>query len=153
MRPGPKPSPTTLKLVRGNPGKRPLSKDEPILPVKLPTCPAGFDDRRRQAWSDLAQELLSMKVLTEADGVALERAATFLARAREADDHLQAEGQLLVSKRGGLYVSPWAGISSNVEKKLWNALAAFGMTPSDRSRVHASKPDEASGYEQSRKRR
>jgi phage terminase small subunit len=29
---GPKPQPTALKLIKGNPGKRPLKKDEPTLP-------------------------------------------------------------------------------------------------------------------------
>jgi P27 family predicted phage terminase small subunit len=153
MRPGPKPTPTTLKLVRNNPGKRKLPENEPRLPRQLPTCPERFDETRRRAWSDLAQELLGMGVLTAADGIALELAASLLARYREADEHLQAEKQILTSKEGGLYQSPWGGLSSNLEKKLWNALAAFGMSPADRSRVQVSAPPAESAYEQARKKK
>ncbi len=137
---GPKRKPTALKLVAGNPGHRKLPKNEPKLAPQLPLCPASFDSserglRRRRAWSNLAQILLGMRVLTVADAIALEIAAIDLARVREADEHLQAEGEMLKSKRGGLYVNPWAGVLANAEKKLWNALACFGMTPADRSKV------------------
>ena len=152
MKPGPKPTPTTLKLVRNNPGKRKLPANEPRLSPQLPPCPERFDERRRGAWSYLAKELIGMGVLTSADGVALELAASLLARYREADEHLQAEGQIMTSKEGGLYQSPWGGLSSNLEKKLWNALAAFGMSPADRSRVQVSAPPAESDYEKSRKR-
>jgi P27 family predicted phage terminase small subunit len=137
---GPKRKPTALKLVSGNPGHRKLPKNEPKLAPQLPACPTSFDDsergmRRRRAWSDLAQILLGMRVLTVADAIALEIAAIDLARVREADEHLQVEGEMRKSKRGTEYVNPWTGVLANAEKKLWNALACFGMTPADRSKV------------------
>ncbi|MCL5994484.1 MAG: hypothetical protein M1546_00320, partial [Chloroflexi bacterium] len=36
---GPAPKPTALKVLAGNPGKRPLNGSEPQYPTELPTCP------------------------------------------------------------------------------------------------------------------
>ena len=41
---GPKHTPTKLKLLKGNPGKRgPLNKDEPEPEVRLPNPPSHLD--------------------------------------------------------------------------------------------------------------
>ena len=34
---GRKPTPTNLKVLKGNPGRRPLNKDEPVPDVRLPS--------------------------------------------------------------------------------------------------------------------
>ena len=41
-KPGPKPKPTHLKIITGNPGKRPLNHDEPEVIEPLGTPPAGW---------------------------------------------------------------------------------------------------------------
>lgn len=38
---GRKPKPTELKLLEGNPAKRPLNKNEPNPEKKAPRCPTG----------------------------------------------------------------------------------------------------------------
>jgi hypothetical protein len=40
--PGPRPTPTHLQLLRGNPSKRPLNKGEPVpdIPAAVPEPPA-----------------------------------------------------------------------------------------------------------------
>ncbi len=68
---GPAPEPTALKLHRGNPGKRPLNQWEPQpLPVP-PACPAHLDADAKKEWRRLVKILMRMRVLTEADGMAL----------------------------------------------------------------------------------
>ncbi len=39
MRRGRKPKPTRLKLLQGNPGKRPIERDALEPPVEIPPCP------------------------------------------------------------------------------------------------------------------
>jgi hypothetical protein len=46
---GPAPEPTALKLLRGNPGKRPLNTLEPKPPTgKRPHCLAHLDEVARK---------------------------------------------------------------------------------------------------------
>jgi hypothetical protein len=43
---GRKPTPTTLKLMAGNPGKRPLNRHEPKPVTSIPHLPSAFDADR-----------------------------------------------------------------------------------------------------------
>src|SRR5690349_4031719 len=42
--------PTTLKLLRGNPGKRPLNAREPMPKAPLADPPDWFSDEQRASW-------------------------------------------------------------------------------------------------------
>lgn len=41
---GRKPKPTAMKMLEGNPGKRPLNLKEPVPEKKLPKCPDWLED-------------------------------------------------------------------------------------------------------------
>ncbi|MEO0035368.1 MAG: hypothetical protein RLZZ501_1391, partial [Pseudomonadota bacterium] len=62
---GRRPTPTHLKLVRGNPGKRPLNEAEPTPARALPSPPAHMSDEAKVAWGRMATLLDQMGVLTE----------------------------------------------------------------------------------------
>ncbi len=47
---GRKPTPTRLKLLRNNPGKRPLNPDEPQPEATLPEPPAHLSDEAKCEW-------------------------------------------------------------------------------------------------------
>ena len=83
---GPKPQPTRLRLLRGNPGGRPLPKDEPqprrVMPPGIAPAadqiaadaflpPGPADETMLKIWRDLVATTSRMGVLTEADGLAL----------------------------------------------------------------------------------
>jgi len=63
-----KPKPTKLKIVEGNPGKRPLPKNEPEPKVVAPPMPKTLDKYSKKAWKRLEPILLRNGLLTEADG-------------------------------------------------------------------------------------
>ena len=90
---GRKPSPTQLKLVRGNPGKRPIrAAGEPKPGHTLPEAPVHLSARAKAAWGQIAPILSRMGVLTEADAVALELLCEAYADYSEARDELRAFG-------------------------------------------------------------
>src|SRR5688500_13426098 len=64
---GRKPTPTHLKLVRGNPGKRPLNASEPAPLLTLPTPPAELSADARVEWERVAVELHRIGVLSGID--------------------------------------------------------------------------------------
>lgn len=62
------PVPTALKLLRGNPGKRPLPSGEPRPAAVEPQMPGYLDPIARREWKRTAPRLVRLGLLTEADG-------------------------------------------------------------------------------------
>ena len=53
----PRPKPTHLKVVSGNPGKRKINKAEPKPKREIPSCPAHLDDVSKVAWGRMCDPL------------------------------------------------------------------------------------------------
>ena len=64
---GRKPKPTALKLLEGNPGKRPINEHEPIPPKGTVKCPTWLEPEAKKERKRLAPSLEAMGVLTQAD--------------------------------------------------------------------------------------
>ena len=58
--PGPPPTPTNLKLLRGNPGKRKLNTNEPDPAPAIPPCPGHLDKVAKKEWRRISKELLAL---------------------------------------------------------------------------------------------
>lgn len=63
-----RPKPTALKVIEGNPGKRPLPENEPKPMPKAPRMPRNLDKRAKETWKRLAPKLERMGLLCETDG-------------------------------------------------------------------------------------
>jgi len=63
-KPGTKPKPTALKVLEGNPGKRPLNENEPKPEPKAPVCPKWLDNYAHKVWERLAPVLKQMGLLS-----------------------------------------------------------------------------------------
>lgn len=59
---------TSLKVLEGNRGKRPLPDSEPKPNPKAPKCPAWLDSTAKSTWKSLAPKLVRIGLLTEIDG-------------------------------------------------------------------------------------
>ena len=68
---GRKPKPTHLKVLEGNPGRRPINGAEPKPAGDLPTCPAHLGPSAKAEWKRLARDLNRIGLLTMADRAAL----------------------------------------------------------------------------------
>lgn len=64
---GRRPKPTLLKLVTGNPGKRPLPESEPTPPDGEIVRPRFLKYRAKELWEDRAPIYIAMGTLTLAD--------------------------------------------------------------------------------------
>lgn len=71
---GPKTKPTALKVLEGNPGKRPLPENEPKPRPIPPKCPTWLNSDAKKMWKRLAPELERMGLLTIVDGEAFSAA-------------------------------------------------------------------------------
>ena len=63
MAKGRKPTPTHLRVLRGNPSGRPLNKAEPEFAADVPLRPpAHLDAEAKRCWKRLAPELVRLKL-------------------------------------------------------------------------------------------
>lgn len=111
MQRGPRPKPTALKLVQGNPGKRPLPENEPqvIEPVGGP--PADWAPEAKALWWEIVNSAPAT-VLTAADRALVEIAVRLLATLRS---------------------SP--AVNPQIAAQLRTCLNEMGMSPGSRARL------------------
>lgn len=132
MKVGRKSKPTALKLLQGNPGKRPLNPDEPKPEVvETLDCPAFFDDARRKVWSDICKILADVKMLAISDCFPLERYVDSLVLWRELAAQLQIVSDFTERKPLLLHYRQLSQILLRIETE-------FGLTPSSRSGLTAA---------------
>jgi P27 family predicted phage terminase small subunit len=136
---GRKPKPTTLKLLSGAQPCR-INAGEPLLPAGRPLAPEHLDQVAREEWDRIAARLESMGVLTEADGAALAIYCVAYSRWIEARRAIDAHGLVIETSLGGVKPNPAVSIASACESTMGRILAAFGLTPADRSKVKAAGP-------------
>jgi len=133
---GPKPKPTALKVLQGNPGKRALPKGEPKPDAeRLPSAPRWLSDEARREWKRIAPRLHRLGLLTELDGLALAMLCETLAQYVAAKEIVEREGLLAVSDKGNSYQNPATGLMTQARGELLKWAREFGMTPSARSRI------------------
>ena len=130
---GPKPKPTEIKRLQGNPGKRALNGDEPKpqLPVKRPR---GLAAPVRKVWDEVAPDLERARVLTGWDAFSLRLMAEHYTIAIEAVTQLRTDG-LTVEGRDGPKKNPAATVFKENAVAAVRVMTEFGMTPSSRSRL------------------
>ena len=64
---GPKPTPTRLKVLRGNPGQRPLPGREPQVPAVVPDPPTWLEGEALTKWHEVSTNMAGLGILTRLD--------------------------------------------------------------------------------------
>lgn len=143
---GRRPTPTELKLVRGNPGKRPINKNEPQPARRIPSAPVHLASEGQVAWGRLTVLLDRMGVLTEADGFALERLCDCYAEILTLRELIDAQGRTYetTSTQGEsvLKANPAVAMLADVDRRFKSYLVEFGLTPAARSKVQVKEHDD-----------
>jgi P27 family predicted phage terminase small subunit len=141
---GPPPKPTVIRKAEGNPGKRPFNEREPQPAVVRPRMPKHLNDLAKKEWKRLCPLLERMRVLTEADGIALANLCFDYATLVQAQESLTKTGLLSKSGRSGMiHQSPLLNVVAVTTDRVTRALREFGLTPASRSRIQMT--DESVG--------
>jgi len=135
---GRKPTPTRLKLLHGNPGKRPLNENEPQPAPRLPSAPAHLSKEARKEWRRSGHLLLEMGLITDLDRAAFAAYCQSWSRWVEAEEALKTYGMMLRGPNNLPVRSPYLQVANQAMDQLRGLLSDFGMSPSSRSRVSAS---------------
>lgn len=141
MRPGPAPKPSEIKRLAGNPGKRPINEREPEVraPDRLPNAPRFLSKEAQKEWRRIGRFLLAAGLFAEVDFAALALYCAAWARWIDAESGLESSGGpvLVSAETGNLYRNPWIDISNKAQEQIRRAIAEFGLSPAQRSRVVA----------------
>jgi P27 family predicted phage terminase small subunit len=135
-------TPTALKKLRGNPGKRPLPKNEPKPRLAIPDPPKELPAKAKKEWRRIAVKLHQYGLLSEIDGAALGLYCDAYARWVQAQDELRKNGLMVPTKTGGPKLNPWLIILNKSYEQMRRMLTEFGMTPASRSKVSVAKNPE-----------
>ena len=115
-KPGPKPKSNLLKVLEGNPGKRPLRNNLRIKLLKRIQTPRWLPKYGKQFWRIHTPLLKSYGLLTELDSVAFEMLCVNYAVFRETAEILQKEG-LLTKQKKKIGNSSFSVLLTNQKKK------------------------------------
>lgn len=132
---GPKPKPTALRRLAGNPGKRAWNHHEPVPPDEMPTCPEHLNAAAREEWERLAPVLYEMGVVTLVDRAALAAYCQCYGRWVEAEEKMKGTPVLLKTASGYVQQSPWLSIANKQLELMGRYMAELGLTPAARSRI------------------
>jgi len=133
---GRKPVPTHLKILRGNPGKRPLPEGEPQPGRVLPTCPKHLDAEAKREWKRIARELYVLGLLSRLDRAALAAYCQVWSRWVRAEEALAKTGELTMAG-DTIAINPYLHVANRALREMHSFLSEFGMTPAARTRIKA----------------
>ena len=142
---GPKPTPTALRRLQGNPGKRSYNHAEPQPPEGVPDCPAHLNAAAHDEWDRLVHVLHDMGVVTAVDRAALAAYCQCYGRWVEAEEKLQTTPMLLKTATGYVQQSPWLSIANKQLELMGRYMTELGLTPASRSRIATIDPTAAEG--------
>jgi P27 family predicted phage terminase small subunit len=135
---GRKPKPTAMKVLEGNPGKRPLNENEPKPEKKAPKCPAWLEPEAKKEWKRMTKTLEAIGVLTQVDATAFAGYCQAYARWKEAEEFLSKHGTIFKTPSGYIQQVPQVSIAQTYLKIMKDFCSEFGLTPAARSRISVS---------------
>ena len=150
---GPKPQPAMLKLLRGNPGRRAIDLSDGVHPeVAIPAMPRWLCAEARVEWKRIVPELQLLGLLTRLDRAALAIYCQSFGRLVQVEyaigahqAELAAKGELVAhalvqtTPTGFAREDVLSKMAADLRIQVDRFLTAFGLSPSSRSRVTASR--------------
>lgn len=142
-RKGPPPTPTKLRVLRGNPGKRSLPKNEPQPEVATPDPPTWLDGEGLVEWRRITPELEKLGLLSRIDLAALVLYCQAWGELAEASlpsglDDFDDETDPFAKADA---LAKVAAVRRKAREQVAKFIPFFGLSPADRTKVHA-KPQE-----------
>lgn len=138
---GPAATPTAMKVMRGNPGKRPLNDREPKPDATMPHAPGHLTKAARDEWRRVARRLHNAGVLTYVDRGILAAYCQAYGRWVEAEVEIERRGAVMETPSGYMQQSPWVSMANKSMEQMIRAARELGLTPASRSAIKVEKPE------------
>lgn len=134
-------TPTATKLLNGNPGKRPINKNEPKSEPITKEPPAWLPADARECWDDIFKLLSPLGYVLETDKHALAILAREMMMIRRGTAEIEKYGLTIETDRGPRQ-NPAVGVVNSATRSMLNILSHFGLTPASRTKIVAAASSE-----------
>ena len=124
-----------LKVLTGNPGKRPLNMDEPQPEPAIPDCLPELGEVAKREWDRLVGELATLRIITNLDRAALAAYCNAYALWAGSIESIQKYGTMVKSPNGYPVQSPYIAIANRQAEIMLRIASEFGFAPASRSRI------------------
>jgi P27 family predicted phage terminase small subunit len=125
---------TSLKVLSGNPGKRPIDLDEVKPAPADDPCPKWLDRYDKEVWKEIYPKLEKNGQLAETDILDFTNMCISAGLIRKAYMDMKKAKKLTETTPSGYRQQiPEIGIINTAIKNVTTLCAKFGMSPSDRS--------------------
>ena len=139
---GRKPTPTSLKLITGNAGKRALPEGGGVT-IAIPAAPAYLSPGAKAEWDRITPHLEAAGLITHLDMGVLALWCDAWADYVEAREMIarpadQGGGWMVKTPNNYEVQSPWVAQMNRAAERMVKCGTEFGFTPSSRARVEAN---------------
>lgn len=136
---GRKAKPTAIKILQGNPGHRPLNKEEPDYGPGAPLKPDWLDEFASEEWDRLVSILAPARVISKGEVGILVVACDAYSQLRQCQKFIKRKGSIsyATSTNGGTNYKPYPEVGQrNVARRQYlSSLSELGLSPSSRTKV------------------
>ena len=144
---GPPPTPTKLRLLKGDTskGNKPIPKNDPSLHLKaeIPAMPSSLRDRRaREEYKHMSAMLKGAGILSRIDQRVLMLYCDSFSVYREAMEDIKKNGLCYYSDKGNRLANPMTHTMQAARHDMLRYLQEMGCTPAARVRVQWIGEDE-----------
>lgn len=136
---GRKPLPTKLKVLKGTLNVTRTNKDEPDPTPEIPEPPEHLNEEALKEWDRITKELDKVGLISQLDRTELAMYCQAYSRWVKYEKIVAESSELYESEKGGLQLSPAMWVVNRAMEQCHKFLSEFGMTPSSRSKVSATK--------------
>jgi P27 family predicted phage terminase small subunit len=136
-RPGPAPTPTHLKIIRGTRPDR-INKAEPKPTATEPKCPTWLDSNGKKVWRRVAKQLKDMGLLFEADQDVIVAYVQAVITHQAASVVVQNEGIVVPGRRDEFVKNPALQVVRDSATLVRMLAGELGLTPAARARLKAT---------------
>ena len=137
---GNKPKPTVLKLITGNPGRRPLNGREAKPEVQVPEPPELLKGDPLLEWQRITPLLAEIGLIAKLDRAIVATYCKCWARWIECERMLETTGLIVKSPNGCPMYSSYLAASNKALDQLRQLSEQIGLSSSARSRIKAGEP-------------
>ena len=133
------PKPVQLSKLSGD--RRAMARNPLEMPFAVPVSPAWLSDEAKNEWDEIVPVLARMRVISEADKIAIAQLADALSRWKHIGANIKKSGGYAhpIKDRNGVTVglrrNPMVSMHIEYGLVVQKLLSQFGMTPSARARL------------------
>lgn len=131
--------PTNLRVLEGNPSKRPLPQNEPKPVPIAPKCPSWANRYGKRLWKELIPEMERLGLVTKIDGASFAAMCHSYGVWVECEQYLKKHGRTYeyTNKAGetNMIARPEVAIGQKALAEFRRWAAEFGLTPAARTKI------------------